>query len=192
MNRFYVSISVIACVLIGMKCSATSNDWSTKELTPIDVERTFRVTGVNMCSPEGFIVLIRANGQVAAIKFDNARKGRQKGTGTTHYVAYVRSSDRGDFHSNARQQEGTVSIEGWSGFHPLVIQHGNYRIEVGPFRLIYDFPTCLWFEGSSYEYAPTPWTRIEDVDQKSTHLRWFRYDAKGDLSLEIKPEDLLR
>src|SRR5947199_2682412 len=110
MNRW---IFIIVCALVVTQCSG---NWKPQELEPVKVERTFRVTGVNMCSPEGFFILVRRDRDLAALKFFNARKGGQAGTGVAQYIAYVPAGHEGDFRGSFQKQEGSVSVKGWSGF----------------------------------------------------------------------------
>jgi hypothetical protein len=190
MDKIRTLIFIGSCALVVTQCSGNSGSWKPQDMEPIKVEQTFRITGVNICSPEGHFILIRQNRDLAGLKFFNARKGSQTGTGIVQYIAYLPTGNSGDFQGSLEKRKGTASVKGWSGFHPFVIEHGDYKLKIGPFRLTYDFPTCLWLEDASTEYAPTPWTRIEDIDASAAGLRWFKYDATGELSLEILPEDL--
>lgn len=191
MSNARASVALMALVLLGARCSGNTKALTEQALKPIEVQRTFRITDVNMCSPEAFIMLVRRDRDVAAIKFYEPRRGDQENTGLARYTSYVPAAGSNDFRANVQRHDGTVSVEGWSGFHPFAFQRGEYRIKVGSFRLTYDFPTCLWFQDTPYEYAPTPWKDIENVDATAPHLRWFRYNATGDLSLEVAPEELL-
>ena len=182
------SILILALGFGRAGCAAGLPD---SEIKPAEVSPTFRITYGYMCSPEAYFMLAWHDRQVLAIKFYEAKRDDQGGTGSARYIVYLPREGRTDFRAGVQTQEGTVSVTGWTGFHPFVFQRGRYKIKAGGFRLTYQGGTCLDFEGTPYEYAPTPWTKIEDVDAWAPYLRWFRDEPPSELSLEISPEELL-
>jgi hypothetical protein len=190
-TTLWARLLVLCFIFLGTTCSRSVEDWRPEALKPIQSSPTFGISWRNMCAPEGFIVLVRDHGTVAAIAFFDAREGIRPGTGVARYSAYLPVDGRLHFGRHARKQEGSVSVKGWVGFHPFVIQRGEYEIKLGSFRLTYDFPACVSFLGNPYEFAPTPWTRIEDVDAGAPSLRWFHERRMSELSLEISPRELL-
>jgi hypothetical protein len=151
---------------------------------------TFNVRGAGMCSPEGYFILVRRHEDRTAIKFTGARVGSEKGTAAARFEAFFvprgssLSASAGRVH-----REGTVSIDGWTGFHPLSRQLGEYRVKIETIRIIYSGGSCLLFE-PGYEYAPTPWRSIDDVDDDAA-LRWYRHDGMSEMSLDLKPSEAL-
>jgi len=178
-------------LLAALECACGADQWRPELLKSAQVPRTFRVSWANICAPEGFILLVREGQDVVAVRFFGVLQGPQPGTGVAKYAVYDPPPGSAHLGANALIQEGTVSVKGWWGFHPLVFQRGDYMIRVRRFDLEYDFSTCLLLRGTPYEYAPTPWTRIDDVDSGAAFLRWFRERSPSAPSLTISPEELL-
>ena len=86
------------------------------------------------------------------------------------------------------RREGTVSLLPLRGpFRPFVYQPGNGCVECGGIKLLWSYKTGVSFiplgkssdeRDYGVELAPTPWTRIEEVNAKDLRIRWYRYDAK--------------
>jgi hypothetical protein len=86
------------------------------------------------------------------------------------------------------RKEGTASLLPLRGpFRPFVYQPGNGCVECSGIKLLWSYKTGVSFiplgKGSDekdygIELAPTPWTRIEDVNAKDLRVKWYRYDAK--------------
>ena len=150
------------------------------------VRSTYGITAFNICSPDDYIVLIRrADHRVIALAFHAIEKGAEENTGTAEYSVFLL-----DDQSPPRAERGEVSVLGWSGFRPLTVTKGRNSIRQFGFRLRYRYPSCVDMYGTPYEFAPTPWTRVEDVDVKALCLRWYRGRENNDFSIEVAPSEL--
>lgn len=147
---------------------------------------TYGITAFNICSPDDYIVLIRrADHRVIALTFHAIKKGAEENTGTAEYSVFLL-----DDQNPPREKRGNVSVLGWSGFRPLTVTRGRTSIRQFGFRLRYGYPSCIDMYGTPYEFAPTPWTRVEDVDMNALFLRWYRGQENNDFSIEVAPSEL--
>ncbi len=191
MSRLIRLAGAICCVTTCLGCFRPANKQGGGATGQLATKSTFGITYGNLCSPTGFFVLAKSQRGLVAIAFLGVKGGDALGTGEATYIAYPLGSPGSHPDSNRRAQEGTATVAGWWGFHPFVFQRGHYHLKIGALRLTYGFPTCLEFEDSTYEFAPTPWTRIEDVDPQAPFLRWFHRQGPSEPSLEIAPEALI-
>lgn len=185
-----------ASILLLLTCASNETAPSGGQIVPPNARETFRVSSVNFCVPTGLFCVIRKGNERAAIRFTEVRKLKEESTGYAAYESYYRADGRGEF-TDADKREGTASVLGWGGFHPFSYQKGNAKVHAGPLTLEYNFPSCIWFtpygrSAGDYgiEIAPTRWTDIRQVDANDPGLRWFRYDASGERSVELRREDL--
>jgi hypothetical protein len=180
----------MATLLTMTSCSTTiRNTWSFEQMPKASVRETFTVRGLGLCAANGYFVLVRRADDAVAIRFTDVRTGSEEGTGAARYEAFfVR---RGmPFSSPERvRREGILTIEGWTGFHPLSRQIGRHRVKLESIGIAYGGGSCISFE-PGYEYAPTPWASIVDVD-RSAHLKWYRYDRLSEMLLELEPREVL-
>jgi len=153
------------------------------------VRETFSVRGLGLCAPDGYFVVVRRADDAVAIKFTDVRKGSEEGTGAARYEAFLARHGMPFSSSGRVRREGILSVEGWTGFHPLSRQLGNDRLKLKSIGIAYGGGSCISFE-PGYEYAPTPWTAIDDVN-RNAHLKWYRYDPLSEMSLELKPPEVL-
>ena len=152
------------------------------------VRSNYGITGVNICIPDDYLVLIRrADHRVIALRFRAIKSGAEENTGTAEYSVFLL-----DDKSPPREERGDVSVLGWSGFRPFTLTRGRNSIRQFGFRLRYSFPSCVDMYGTPYEFAPTPWTRVEDVDIKAPSLRWYHGQESNDYSIEVAPSELNR
>jgi hypothetical protein len=180
----------MVALVVMTSCSTTiRNTWSFEQMPRAPLQETFSVRGLGMCAPGGYFVLVRRADDAAALKFTDVRTGSEEGTGAARYEAFF--ARRGvPFSSSERmRREGILSVEGWTGFHPLSRQLGNDRLKLQSIRIAYSGGSCISFE-PGYAYAPTPWTSIDDVEMDA-HLTWYQYDRLSEMSLELSPPEVL-
>jgi hypothetical protein len=172
-----------------LTCASNGRTPAGGELVPSDPRATIGVTSSNICVPPGLFFIVRKGDRRAAVRFTEVRRLKAAGTGYATYESYERAGADGRF-SDAGKQTSTVSVLGWSGFHPLSQQKGDARLHAGPVTLDYNFPSCVSFTPHDVEIAPTHWTDIREVNANAPALRWFTYDSGGERHLELQRDDL--
>jgi hypothetical protein len=182
---------------------------SLKPLKPIDNEVAIYFSGVEI--PLNRIMLIRKNAEYGAVKFiktwteldeevlkkyanymnhgadmaDHYRDISTKKYAT--YESYYQGKVTGNFsESNVKMMRETASWLPLRGpVRPFIYQPGNARVQCGPFKLVWQYKTCVSFIPSGkymgdygFELAPTPWTGIKEVNIKDPRIKWYKYDEK--------------
>ena len=133
--------------------------------------------------PLNKILLIRKNEILGAIKFTQFWTGRSESDKYASYDSWFQDDKSGDFSKkNVNFENRKASSTLW-GIGRFSFNFGNEEIRCGIFRLwwwgegtIYFFSQGQDFNDYGIEFAPTKWTKIENVNVFDPHLKWYRYD----------------
>jgi len=130
-----------------------------------------------------------ANGiRDGGISAETAREASLKKYAT--YESYYPMAGASAFTKNdLRKEKRTASLLPLRGpFRPFIYQPGNGCVECGPNKLLWEYKTFVSFvplgKGSKsrqdygYEFAPTQWSNISQVNVLDPRITWYRYDEK--------------
>jgi hypothetical protein len=137
--------------------------------------------------PLNSILLIRKDSHCCALKFTRVWTEKDEEEKYGAYEVYHQGDGSGDFtNKNVKMIEGRASYLPLRGpFRPFIYQPGDSYVKCGPFKLTWRYKTAVGFMPTNkgigdfgFEFAPTPWTDIKDVNIKDPRIKWYKYDEK--------------
>jgi hypothetical protein len=148
--------------------------------------------------PIGRYMLIRKNNEACALVFTefwNKKQGKEQ----EHYASYI-SYYQDDGSRNFLGQRVIITKKEASflplrGFTRLFLwQPGNDYVHCGPLKFGWTFYggvcACERHPGDyGFEFAPSPWVNITDVNLSDKRIKWYRYD-KHRQSIDIPIDKL--
>lgn len=185
----------VGCVIPGPACvpgNDTPAPWHRRYFVQPDPVSRQTLASV----PPGTFILVRAFGQVDAIRFVDvmaAPDDHAELSGCASYEVYRLTSGTktGNRHPTAT---GVVSA-----FQPLFghtlpqIQRGRRAIRGVTGEAFYGYPSRV-IVGPDSEVAVSAWTAVENVDPLAAKLRWFRHNQGGATTIQeatkFSPADL--
>jgi hypothetical protein len=161
------------------------------------VESAF-IGGSRIALPLNRFIIIRRDKDLCALKFTDAFTfgyGYYKDKPVEAYASYEIYSQRngaGDFQTSDSSQEVELVLPESRGFwSSLFAPREKTHIECGSTNLSWAVGTGVHFfshpDDQDYpekvkkygvELAPTPWTKIQEVNLKDQRLKWYRYDPQ--------------
>lgn len=153
------------------------------------------VTYASVGVPLGYLLLIRKENDMCAIRFTEYHRGRDARPPTVtntgeetlyaEYDWYYKSSKNAKFIDDD-QNSGHAKLERkqLTGIGRFSFQSGNTIVRCGPFKLQWYYPNGVGFHSKptpseeGIEIAPTRWRNIEDIKLTDAKLKWYRYDKE--------------
>jgi hypothetical protein len=151
--------------------------------------------------PLGRFILYRSDNQYAAIKFTKTwikevgwylkfMAGKDAHDEFSEYDIYSQFGTLASTFNHATYAHRTVSLKVPRGFGRASFQFGNPYIKYGQINLLWSggptvkygmvnfvcFGPDSWDTTYKHELAPTPWTKIEEVNFNDPRLKWYKYD----------------
>jgi hypothetical protein len=141
------------------------------------------LSGVYM--PIGPFLLIRKKNEICALKFTkfwNEKKGEEIERNAA-YISYYQNDGSANF-PNGKVTEGQASSLPWRVFTRLFMwKPGTTYVECGPLKFAWEYYGFVCVCGKNgrpgdygFEFAPTPWENINDVNVSDKRIKWYRYD----------------
>jgi len=182
MKKIFILLILCLIVLVSIREStAAMND----DLETMDNQVTIYYSGIEL--PAEKILLVRKNyhyGALKFIRFWTEKDGKEK---YATYKGYYQGDGTGDFsNKNVSMSEGKASaLPLWGPFRPFIYQPGNSYVKFASFRLTWAYKSFVGFMPPNkgmgdfgFEFAPTPWTDISQVNVFDPRIKWYRYDKK--------------
>ncbi|GAB6270155.1 MAG: hypothetical protein STSR0002_28990 [Smithella sp.] len=147
--------------------------------------------------PIGRFLLIRKKDEVCALKFTrfwNEKQGKEQEKYAA-YISYYQNDGSGNLLSqNVKIIEGKASnlpLRGWSRL--FFWQPGISYVKCGPLKFVWNYygAVVAFEKGDSpgdhgFEFAPTPWENITEVNVSDKRIKWYRYDKdRRDIDIPI-------
>jgi hypothetical protein len=210
MNRFGILLAVAGIILYF--CGAIIDTYAetngkSNSLNSWILSNDIAHIGPSAISmPLGRIILIRHGSDCCALQFTDAFTfgyGLYKGEpldAYAHYVAYYQGDGTGDF---SKQNVKYLDVElleptdhgFWASlFGPKknnIIVCGHSGLAWGLTSVhFFTYPEELFNPQSIIKYgvelAPTPWTRIQDVNIQDPRIKWYKYDeGRPEIKVQI-------
>lgn len=146
-----------------------------------------RITYSGAHMPLGRFLLIRKKDKICALKFTKFWSERQGLEKEKHaaYISYYQNDGSGNFLShNVKITEGKASHlpnRGW--LRLFTWQPGTTYVKCGPLEFGWgDYNFIGAFEEGDtlgdhrFEFAPTPWEDINEVNVFDKRIKWYRFD----------------
>ena len=151
------------------------------------VKDDVRIDFIGAYMPLDRFILIRKKNEACALKFVkfwNEKEGRTTERYAS-YISYYQNDGSGNFsNQNVKITEGQASNlprRGWTRL--FTWQPGTTYVKCGPLKMAWEYygGVAVIEDGDSpkdygYEFAPTPWNNIGDVNISDRRIRWYRYD----------------
>lgn len=146
-----------------------------------------RVAYSGVYIPTGRFLLIRRKNEICAIKFTkfwNEKKDEEIERNAA-YISYYQNDGSANFlNKNVKITEDHASSLPWRVFTRLFMwQPGKTYVKCGPLKLdwVYYGGVCACEKNDipgdyGFEFAPTPWENITEVDASDKRIKWYRYD----------------
>jgi hypothetical protein len=180
----------IFCMVIFVSLVLAEEKHTTWEPTP--EERTDRSwfphgpdevligrTGVSM--PLGRILLARKGGEYCALIFTNTWLGERKNDHYTSYEFYYQSDGSGELtKSNVMSGTGELFFPQIDSFLHFYGYQKGLKDTITCGEMKFEWLFIAWIRFLKTEFAPTPWTSIEDVNINDPRIKWYKKDSKRD------------
>lgn len=138
-----------------------------------------------MSVPVGYLVLIRKSGAVGAFRFLSVSEASGPGAiGSSRYESFmlVRQPRDGGWSVDA-MRIADLDIQELRGIHAFARQPGKNKLRVGHWsfgcygRHLVNMSSGFAEKDEGYEFAPTAFTDVKNVDPASGLLHWYRFDS---------------
>jgi hypothetical protein len=175
---FIIFMSISAGTALGQQVHPTwvptPEERADRPWIPTPGDALIGPQGVSMSI--GWILLARKGSNYCAMKFTNTWLGETKYDHYTSYEYHYQGDGSGDFSKqNVKSGAGELffpRVQGWMGV-PM-IKGAKDTIECGIMKFKWFYPASV---GSrDFEFAPTPWTSITEVNVHDPRIKWYRYD----------------
>ena len=184
------SIDVFAFCLIILSLMGDNGMAASKKEEDIRPpgENEVHIAPDGVMMPLGRILLVRKDTDYCAIKFTKFWTGKNDFDRYATYEAYYQDDKTGDFtNKNARfcKNELHSPIPSFSLFGHPVSFGAKKEVKCGSIRLWWTGLGSVYFfkryqpQGDyGFEFAPTKWEDISQVNVFDKRLKWYRYDGK--------------
>lgn len=157
-------------------------------------ENEVHIAKSTLVMPIGRIMLVRKNHDYCAIKFTkwwsenpSSKTSIFVATGTDEYAVYEgcyqndKSSDKTD--KSWQIKKARLSLPKGRGIGTLTFSFADRDIECGKISVSWAGQGAVCFNEAcrnhgddGFEFAPTPWSDIKEVDFFDPRIKWFRFD----------------
>ena len=181
----------------GVRCHLRRTS-SVADAVQTDMSIVVEVDGDKINMPLGKFLLVRRGQRICAVRFLKHWPCRDEFYYGSDYESFYQASmtdgkfdeKRLFYHSDYLTTHGGFGV-------PLIISHGiggNEIIKCGPMELQWggegviilnnhkykhSKELAVNWEATIYEYSPTPWTSISEVDLSDARLNWYHADDSG-------------
>jgi hypothetical protein len=136
--------------------------------------------------PLNTILLIRKDKEICVVKFLEFWNGKTEEDLFGKCAIYYQNNGSGDFsRNNVKYSLENLFYPKPRGFHPFVFQLGRKDLKCGSMSLAYTGKGGISFLApgqrqvydNGYEFAPSPWTDISEVNISDSRIRWYKLDT---------------
>ena len=161
-----------------------------------DLATHFVISIGTVTMPVGAFLLIRKDGQIAAIRLTSIDPAATQYLGKSTYESFFQPDRSGLLSArNVDHRTGEVDIRPTKGVHAVYLHTGGNRdAHVGKWTFRFVFPSLMvmsdasfWsgFGDHGYEFAPTSACTLSEIDAADKQLRWFRWDRSTQIILPL-------